>query len=101
MRKIIAAFVLGVVFSTLLTITGIFKPDSYALQPVVAHQGDTLWQIAARHTRPDEDVRDVIGRIMEANGLQSASSLQVGQRLVVPVRVRRGEDSIATAAGRG
>lgn len=54
--------------------------------PVSAHvvrQGDTVWQIAADVAGPGEDVRDVVARIEQINGLDG-SDLQIGQRLVVP-----------------
>ncbi|WP_245612389.1 LysM peptidoglycan-binding domain-containing protein [Actinotalea ferrariae] len=55
--------------------------------PVSAHvvrPGDTVWEIATSVAAPGEDVRDVVARIVELNGLE-AGGLQVGERLVVPV----------------
>lgn len=54
--------------------------------PVSAHvvrQGDTVWQIAADVAGTGEDVRDVVARIEQLNGLDGGA-LQIGQRLVVP-----------------
>ncbi|MDQ1250686.1 MAG: hypothetical protein QG597_5066 [Actinomycetota bacterium] len=52
---------------------------------VVVRSGDTLWSIAAR-TFPGADPREAVVAFREANGSQ-LSSLQVGQRLVVPARL--------------
>nr|WP_297429921.1 LysM peptidoglycan-binding domain-containing protein [uncultured Actinotalea sp.] len=49
----------------------------------VVRQGDTVWQIAADVVGPGEDVRDVVARIEQLNGLDGGA-LQIGQRLVVP-----------------
>lgn len=54
--------------------------------PVVRHvvaPGETLWQVAGR-VAPEEDPRDVVLRIVEANGLTGANVV-AGTRLVVPL----------------
>lgn len=48
--------------------------------------GDTLWDIAARHTEKNEDVRAVVYRIAEANNLHNKNILP-GQVIKVPMRV--------------
>ncbi len=50
---------------------------------VQVHAGDTLWEIAGTMVEPSEDVRSVIGRIKDMNGL-SSSSIQQGQVLLLP-----------------
>lgn len=45
--------------------------------------GETLWQIAAEVAAPGEDVRDVVQRLQDLNGLASGS-LQAGQVLLIP-----------------
>lgn len=50
----------------------------------VVTAGETLWGHAQRLADPGEDVRDVVARIAELNGLGS-SGLQAGQRLLLPV----------------
>ena len=56
----------------------------YKEYTVTVAEGETLWEIAGRHTEAREDVREVIFRIEQANKLNSKSS---GFTLV-PVRVR-------------
>jgi len=51
---------------------------------VTVHPGDTLWAIAASHSRPSADVQEVVDRISDANHLQNGA-LQPGQRLRVPL----------------
>jgi len=51
---------------------------------VVVAPGDTLWGIAADVATSDEDVRDVVLRLMALNELPSGG-LQAGQTVVVPV----------------
>jgi nucleoid-associated protein YgaU len=46
--------------------------------------GETLWQIAAGIAGPGEDVRDVVDRLQDLNGLASAS-LVAGDVLLIPV----------------
>jgi LysM repeat protein len=45
--------------------------------------GDTLWEIAAVHTPPGEDVRRTVSDIRRANGLEG-SIIYPGQVLQVP-----------------
>jgi LysM repeat protein len=49
---------------------------------VTVAPGQTLWEIA-RDARPGVDPRDTVDRIMEMNGLSSAS-VQAGRQLFVP-----------------
>lgn len=49
----------------------------------VVSAGDTLWALAQGVARPGEDLRDVVGGLVELNDLGS-SGLQVGQRIVLP-----------------
>ncbi|MCB2224017.1 MAG: LysM peptidoglycan-binding domain-containing protein [Actinobacteria bacterium] len=46
--------------------------------------GDTLWDIAAAHTTPGEDVRRVVYEIQRLNDLDG-SVIQPGQVLQVPL----------------
>ncbi len=52
-------------------------------QEYVVESGDTLWEVAARHTAPGDDVRVVIGQIKAASGI-ATSSLRPGQVLLIP-----------------
>ena len=47
--------------------------------------GDTVWDLAARLARPENDIRDVVRAIKEQNGITDAASLQPGQTLRVTV----------------
>ena len=59
---------------------------TYKEHRVVVARGETLWDIAARYSKNDEDIRDVISRIRSANKLQS-SIVYPGQLIVVSERV--------------
>jgi len=50
----------------------------------VVSAGDTLWALAHGVAHPGEDLRDVVGGLVELNDLDS-SGLSVGQRIVLPV----------------
>lgn len=57
-----------------------------AATPVVTHTvvaGETLWGIASSVAVPGEDVRDVVDRLMELNGLHNGG-LRSGQQILVP-----------------
>lgn len=57
-----------------------------AATPVVTHTvvaGETLWAIASGVAAPGEDVRDVVDRLMELNGLDGGG-LRSGQQILVP-----------------
>lgn len=57
----------------------------YTNKYIRVYTGDTLWDIAARHTEEDEDIREVIFRIAEVNRLDN-KNLYPGQILQIPVR---------------
>ena len=50
----------------------------------VVSAGETLWDLAAAVADPGDDLRDVVGGLVELNELPSAG-LQVGQRVLLPV----------------
>ena len=58
----------------------------YKEYKVTVAEGETLWEIAGRHTEAREDVREVIFRIEQANKLNS-KQIYPGQVLKVPLRV--------------
>lgn len=58
----------------------------YKEYTVTVAEGETLWEIAGRHTEAREDVREVIFRIEQANKLHS-KHIYPGQVLKVPLRV--------------
>ena len=84
---VMAVFLLysGYVFGTVSA-----ADEIYTTRTVTVYSGDTMWDIASRWAEDDEDVRAVIYRICEANGLQN-TDLQPGQKIMVPVRVHAGE----------
>jgi len=49
----------------------------------VVHQGDTLWAIAADHSPPGEDIRDLIADIRDFSGMPT-SAIYPGQVLRIP-----------------
>jgi nucleoid-associated protein YgaU len=66
---------------------GAASPAGSDVEPVAVRTttvlpGQTLWEIAAR-VAPEEDRRDTIVRILEANGLDTARVV-AGQQLVLP-----------------
>lgn len=54
------------------------------VRTVQVEPGDTLWGYAEDIAEPGQDVRDVVVRLKQLNGLDS-SALRVGQRIVLPV----------------
>ena len=64
---VMAVFLLysGYVFGTVSA-----ADEIYTTRTVTVYSGDTMWDIASRWAEDDEDVRAVIYRICEANGLR-------------------------------
>lgn len=60
----------------------------------VVASGETLWEIAGRYREPDEDIRDVVARIREANDLNQCT-IYPGQDLFIPIRVQDGGAQVA------
>lgn len=58
----------------------------YKNRVVIVNSGDTLWDIAGSCTGKGEDIREVMFRISEANGLKN-KHIYPGQALNVPVLV--------------
>jgi LysM domain-containing protein len=58
------------------------EPAAPVARTVTVEPGQTLWQVA-REVRPQADPRETIARIMEMNGLTSAS-VQAGRQIYVP-----------------
>ncbi len=50
----------------------------------IVRAGDTLWDIASSYRKEGQDVRQIVYNIKIQNELNS-SSIQVGQKLVVPL----------------
>jgi len=50
---------------------------------VTVRPGDTLWSLAAAHTRAGTDLQETVDRMADANHLQ-AGALQPGQHLRIP-----------------
>lgn len=63
---------------------------------VTVSKGDTLWDIAAQHSAPGEDVREVIYRISRSNNLTD-KTLYPGQQLNIPVQVEVHEEIMLAA----
>jgi hypothetical protein len=98
MKKLLLAFLLGIVFSSGFNFTNVLAGDVYQQQVVTVHRGDTLWNIAQEWTESDEDVRDVIDRIVVTNKLASSSAINAGQQIIIPVRSIKAHDLMAVAA---
>ena len=58
----------------------------YRYETVTVYSGDNMWSIAEDLTGKNEDVREVISRIVEFNKLKT-KHIASGQVLIVPVRV--------------
>lgn len=76
-----SVLVVGLLFATGALPVG--SPPAVATQSVTVHAGDTLWSIA-RSAAPGQDVRLVVDRIRDLNGLTQLDALPDGMVLVVP-----------------
>jgi len=65
---------------------------------VIVEKGDTIWNIAAQHTTQQEDIRNVIAVIKQANNLEQSVQIYPGQTLRIPVKDSSGWASIGKEA---
>lgn len=45
--------------------------------------GDTLWEVASNVATPNEDVREVVYKILEDNKIENPASIQEGQTIYI------------------
>jgi predicted Zn-dependent protease len=74
--------------SALIAIPALSQARLFAAAPerfahVTVASGDTLWSLADRYTPSGEDVQSTIDRIMDVNGLASATVVP-GEHLKIP-----------------
>lgn len=86
--KMLKSFLLGVFAAVLMY--GIFsmltpKPV-YQNVVVTVKAGDTIWGIASKYATDDEDTREVVYRIKETNHLNNSYMINLGDKLVIPVK---------------
>ena len=58
--------------------------DPMPTQTVTVQPGDTLWKLASE-ANPNGDIRQTVDDIMRLNSLVSASGLQMGSEVAVPI----------------
>ncbi|TDT63394.1 LysM peptidoglycan-binding domain-containing protein [Fonticella tunisiensis] len=56
---------------------------SYAYQVHVVMPGETLWDISKQYKTPDQDIRELIYNIRQANKLDSVI-IKPGQEILIP-----------------
>lgn len=61
----------------------VVKTYSYTVQA-----GDTLWSVCSEAKLPEQDVRELVYRTMEDNGLQNAGKLEPGRIITIKL-IRR------------
>ena len=93
MKKLIAGIMAGLLLYSGYLLGGL----AAASEVYTTYSGDTMWDIASHWAEDGEDVRAVIYRICEANGLAS-TDLQPGQKIVVPVRVHSSDNIMLAEA---
>lgn len=60
------------------------KKDYIAHQAVVSN-GQTLWEICGRYTTNEQDIRELIDRVVKDNGIENAT-IYPGQSLLIRVK---------------
>lgn len=85
MKNILVALCCSCIFYASYNIVFADEPV-YRNYSVTVVSGETLWEIAGRHTEPQEDVREVMHRISKANNLKS-KFVYPGQVLKIPMRI--------------
>lgn len=88
-RLVVLALFLGLAFVAFTVLSGQSAATRESGRPVatrtvVVGEGDTLWEIASQIAEPGQ-TREMVSYIEELNALPGPS-LQLGQRIAVPVR---------------
>lgn len=78
-------FFLSLSFLFVLAVQAAIPEAPVKIERVTVQEGETLWEIAARHSDDTIDVRNYIDEIEQLNHITSAGSLQPGQVLKLPV----------------
>lgn len=85
-RYFLLLFLLVIVASLYMSMTPevVYSSEPIEICKVYVEQGDTLWEIAAEYNYNNIDMRDLVMRISELNGLEG-SKIYPGQVLEVPI----------------
>lgn len=67
-------------------VKALMAEPEYTEKVVVVDENETLWDICYKINDDREDVRDVIRRAMEDNGLDDSGNIQPGQTLNIRVK---------------
>lgn len=57
-----------------------------SVREVTVEYGDTVWDIASRHTQANMDVREVVYAVKELNQINDSGSLVPGTKIKIPVQ---------------
>lgn len=80
-RTALIAVAAWYVFASLLP--SLFHTQETHLVPVTVYSGESLWTIAEREA-PNQDPRDFIAQVVDANHL-TTSTVMPGQQILIPV----------------
>lgn len=83
MRNFLFGILVGAIVGVYGYMTYTAPEPVYYNEKVYVSEYDTLWEIAGRYSKPEEDIRDVINRIRKVNGL--GQHIYPGTYIVVPV----------------
>ncbi len=61
--------------------------NSYEVEEISIHEGDTLWSIADEYTGDNKDVRETVHIIKEINGMDNVI-VYPGEVIYVPIYVK-------------
>lgn len=75
-----------------------YQPSQEYLS-VAVEPGQTVWQLASVAAGDDMDVRQVVNKILEDNGLTGTSDIRPGQILRLPIAPGRAEEVRTALAG--
>ena len=79
--------VVGLLVGVIVALFNQAQAETYtSYKEVEIVEGDTLWEIAAKHTDNNTDIREVIYDICELNNIKSCD-IAVGDTIVVPTNL--------------
>lgn len=82
---LILIIIMAIYLETIAMGAQVMKEAEVYYECVMIHSGDTLWGIAERYKRENEETERMIYDIMKLNGMRS-ENIESGESIIVPIK---------------